>query len=629
MALLKIANLKKSYTITKTQKQDVLKGIDIEFKSGDLVALLGESGCGKSTLINILGGLDTDYTGSVIIKNEFIRDFNEKQMDDYRKKRVGLIFQNYNLIPHMTIKDNVEIAMTVSDIDKNTRHERSLDLLKLVGLANFAEKFPSQLSGGQKQRVAIARALANNPTIILADEPTGALDEDSSQVVMEILKKIAESGKLVIIVTHSDKIASQCGRIVKMENGVIASDTLANKLHISSMRDKEIKPKNLRTKNTIKLAGRNIENQRSRSLLVSIGMSISIMAVMLILCLSSGLSNYINNVYADSLQSLQLVVTKSDSTAFSSTDINYISKLDGIQNIYKTYYSRDVSYKYSDMESYEKFSGVYSYITNECEPDILYGDIVSDSTADESEVCYAVVSDKFATKLNSESFLSVIGQEIIIKCGDNSKTFKISGIIEDNNLIVYIASDKTQSLLGVGENNINLIYLNAKSGLNISALKEDITALGYNVTQAESTLDSVIKYVELGTTLLSVVGGVSLIISAIMIFIVLYISVNERMKEIGILRAIGARKKDIKKMFLFEAGMLGLFSGVVAVGACFVLSFITNMICKSALHYSLISYHLGYYLLGIFASLVISVLAGISPAIKASELDPVEALRAE
>jgi len=190
MALLRVANLNKSYYLNKTQKQEVLKGVDIEFKSGNLVALLGESGCGKSTLINILGGLDMDYTGSIVIKGDFIRDFTEKEMDDYRKKRVGLIFQNYNLISHMSIKENIEIAMTISDVDEKVRTERSMDLLKMVGLAKYANKLPSQLSGGQKQRVAIARALANNPTIILADEPTGALDKDSADLVIKILKKL-------------------------------------------------------------------------------------------------------------------------------------------------------------------------------------------------------------------------------------------------------------------------------------------------------------------------------------------------------------------------------------------------------------------------------------------------------
>lgn len=625
MALLKISNLKKSYTITKTQKQDVLKGIDIEFKSGDLIALLGESGCGKSTLINIIGGLDNDYTGSVIIKNEFIRDFTEKQMDDYRKKRVGLIFQNYNLISHMTIKDNIEIAMTVSDIDEKVRSERAMDLLKLVGLKNFANKLPSQLSGGQRQRVAIARALANNPTIILADEPTGALDEESSQVVMDILKKIAESGKLVIIVTHSDKIARQCGRIVKIEDGKIADDTVINKLKIASTRDKEIKPKNIKSKNVLKLAKNNIAHQKNRSLIVSIGMSIGIMAVMLILCLSAGLSKYINSVYAESLQSLRLVVTSKGGESFSESEIEYISGLSGVQDVYKTYYSRSATYNYLEMEEDEKISFLYSYINAEVEPDLLYGEIKED----DEETSYIVISEEFAKQLNSEKIIAVIGEKVTLKIDSIEKDFQISGIVDGKTNLAYISKTAIYNLMGLESAEYNFIYVDAKSGSYVSSIEEDLSAYGFNVTKSKSTFDSVMSYIDLGTTLLSVVGAVSLIVSAIMIFIVLYISVNERMKEIGILRAIGARKKDIRKMFMFEAGILGLFSGIVAVGMCFALSLITNLICQASLHYSLISYHIGYYLLGVLASFLISILAGISPSMKASELDPVESLRAE
>ena len=142
----------------------------MELGSGELVRLLGESGCGKSTLLNIIGGLDTDYTGSVVIRGKFIRDYSENEMDDYRKKKVGLIFQNYNLIPHMTLKENVEIAMKMTDIEESEMKKRALELLELVGLKEHADKYPNQLSGGQKQRVAIARSLANNPEIILADE---------------------------------------------------------------------------------------------------------------------------------------------------------------------------------------------------------------------------------------------------------------------------------------------------------------------------------------------------------------------------------------------------------------------------------------------------------------------------
>lgn len=179
-AIIRIANLSKTYKITNTIKQDVLRGISGEFNRGELVAILGESGSGKTTLINILGGMDSDYTGSVVIKGKYIRDFQESEMDDYRKKRVGLIFQNYNLIGHMDVISNIEIAMVMSDISEKVRRERALDLLKLVGLEDQAYKMPNQLSGGQKQRIAIARALANNPQIILADEPTGALDKEST-----------------------------------------------------------------------------------------------------------------------------------------------------------------------------------------------------------------------------------------------------------------------------------------------------------------------------------------------------------------------------------------------------------------------------------------------------------------
>lgn len=215
MALLSVTDLHKSYLITKTVQQPVLKGVTIEFRSGDLVALLGESGCGKSTLINILGGLDRDYYGEIRLQNRVLGDFTERELDDYRKKDVGLIFQNYNLIPNMNIRENVEIAMTIADAPADVRRARALELLKLVGLDQSADKMLDQLSGGQRQRVAIARALVNNPTVLLADEPTGALDRDSADAVMTILSRIAEKGKLVIIVTHSERIAAACSRVVR------------------------------------------------------------------------------------------------------------------------------------------------------------------------------------------------------------------------------------------------------------------------------------------------------------------------------------------------------------------------------------------------------------------------------
>ncbi len=626
MALLKVANLKKSYFITKTQKQDVLKGIDIEFKSGDLVALLGESGCGKSTLINILGGLDTDYTGSVIIKNEFIRDYTEKQMDDYRKKRVGLIFQNYNLIPHMSIKENIKVAMTISDIGDKQAEERSMDLLKLIGLSAYADKLPNQLSGGQKQRVAIARALANNPTIILADEPTGALDSDSADIIMQILKKIAEAGKLVIIVTHSEKVASECGRIVKMENGVISSDTVNKKLHIDSKRDKEIVPKNIKTKNVLKMSLKNVKQKKSRSALVSVAMAIGMASVLLILCLSAGLSNYVNNVYAESAQSLQLIASK-NSGAFSETEISDSKSISGINTLTETMSLSDAKYTYNDGDE-ATIKKVQTYYTDIFEPALLYGEIKEDTTTN-----YVLINETLAKAITEDSIIACIGESIKLS-KDNSDTFVISGIYEDiygssKASSVFVSESGLKLLIDDEDYLVNTLYITVSDASYIKAVKEDLTSLGASVFQEESSVDSVMEYIDLGTNILTAVGAISLVVSAIMIFIVLYISVHERMKEIGILRAIGARKKDIRKLFMFEAGTMGLVSGVMAVAGCFVISLITNIICMSTLEYSLISYHIGYYALAIVLNVVISILAGIAPAIKASDLDPVESLRAE
>ncbi len=628
MALLRVANLKKSYNITKTQKQEVLKDINIEFKSGDLIALLGESGCGKSTLINILGGLDTEYTGSVVIKNEFIRDYSEKQMDDYRKKRVGLIFQNYNLIPHMTIKENIKIAMTISDINEKIAEERAIDLLKLIGLANYANKLPNQLSGGQKQRVAIARALANNPTIILADEPTGALDADSAEIVMQILKKIAESGKLVIIVTHSEKVASECGRIIKMENGVIASDTVNKKLHIDTKRDKEIIPKNIKTKNILKMSIRNVKQKKSRSVLVSVAMAIGMAAVLLILCLSSGLSNYVNKVYADSATSLELIATKSDLSAFTDSELSDINGLSGISSSSQTMSLESAKYTYDGGEE-QIIGSIKTYIADGFSPVLLYGEI----KADTSDTNYILINETMAKEIDSESIIACVGKTVSLT-KDNTKTFTISGIYDDiygsskrNN--IFMSETSLKSLIEEDSFIINTIYISVSDASYIQAVKEDLTTLGATVFHEKSSVDSVMEYIDLGTNILTAVGGVSLVVSAIMIFIVLYISVNERMKEIGIMRAIGARKKDIRNLFMFEAGIMGLVAGICAVGACFGISLITNIICLSTLKYALISYNVLYYLAGIILNVLISVLAGIAPAIKASDLDPVEALRAE
>ena len=223
MPVLELKNIRKSYFLGKDEFP-VLKGIDLEFERGDFVSLLGESGGGKSTLMNIIGGLDREYDGDVIIDGVAQKAKKEKDMDAYRRDTIGFIFQSFNLINYLSVLDNILISLKMTSLSEKERVERAIELTKQVGLYEHRKKKPAQLSGGQKQRVAIARALASDPEIILADEPTGALDSQNTKEVLALLRQIAQSGKTVIVVTHSQEVADYGTRTIRLADGQIIGD---------------------------------------------------------------------------------------------------------------------------------------------------------------------------------------------------------------------------------------------------------------------------------------------------------------------------------------------------------------------------------------------------------------------
>ncbi|MGD9909677.1 MAG: ATP-binding cassette domain-containing protein [Candidatus Izemoplasmatales bacterium] len=622
-SLLRLANIKKSYNITKSQQQVVLKGVDIEFSRGELVALVGESGCGKSTLINILGGLDTEYTGSVVVRDQFIRDFTEKQMDDYRKQRVGMIFQNYNLISHLTLAENIEISMRMSDIDYKTRHQRAMDLLTMIGLHEYANKFPSQLSGGQQQRVAIARALANNPSIILADEPTGALDKESEDIILNILKKIVETGKLVIIVTHSEVVASKCSRIVRLDEGVIISDETKYNINDKSKFEKTIMPKPIKTKDIIKISLNNLYQKLSRSILVSVGLSLGIAALILILNLGKGLTNYVNEVYSDNLQTTQITLTNNNFTTFSDTQIEQILSVDGLATVHQTNTLTNIDYSYGDVSG---ILGTVSTYYSDYYPSILYGSLPEDTSG-------IVINEALAAAIGPDGIISSIGTTLEITVDDSVYSYTITGIYDDisssSDLYnIYFDYTNLTTLLGSDYEANTLLVILESVEYTTNALDE-FEALHVNALQADNSANSVLSYIDTGTQVLTGVSAISMVVAAIMIFVVLYITIVERTKEIGILRAIGSRKKDISKMFIVEAGIIGIAGGIFGVLFSFLVTLFTNTITSITLDTTLISYHIGYYAFGIIMSFIVSVIAGIAPAVKAADLDPAVALRYE
>ncbi len=223
-SMLEIKDIHKQYK-TGDMVQNALDGVSLAFRDSEFVAILGPSGSGKTTLLNIIGGLDRYDSGDLIIDGVSTRDYNDRDWDAYRNHSIGFVFQSYNLIPHQTILANVELALTISGVPKGERRERSVEMLRRVGLEKHINKLPNQLSGGQMQRVSIARALVNNPEILLADEPTGALDTQTGIQVMELLKEVARD-RLVIMVTHNPELAQQYAtRIVRVQDGVLLADS--------------------------------------------------------------------------------------------------------------------------------------------------------------------------------------------------------------------------------------------------------------------------------------------------------------------------------------------------------------------------------------------------------------------
>ena len=306
--MLKLQDVKKDYAVGD-HVVHALKGIDLEFREHEFVAILGHSGCGKTTLLNIIGGLDQYSSGDLVINGKSTKNFSDGDWDSYRNHSIGFVFQTYNLIPHQTVLSNVELALTLSGVAPAERRSRAVEALEKVGLGDQIHKKPNQMSGGQMQRVAIARALVNNPDILLADEPTGALDSDTSVQIMEILKEIAKD-KLIIMVTHNPELAeSYASRIIRVRDGLVLDDSMPfhSEEAEQAPKKREKKP-SMGFGTALALSTNNLLTKKTRTLLTAFAGSIGIIGIALIMSLSNGIQNYIDKVQEDTLSSYPITI---------------------------------------------------------------------------------------------------------------------------------------------------------------------------------------------------------------------------------------------------------------------------------------------------------------------------------
>ena len=759
--MLKLENITKIYE-GKNFKQIALNDVTLAFRNNEFVSILGPSGSGKTTLLNIIGGLDKYTYGNLIIDGVSTKKYKERDWNNYRSKKVGFIFQSYNLINHQTVLSNVLLSLNIAGKPKKESIKLAKKVLKDVGLENYIKKKPKELSGGQMQRVAIARALVTNPDIILCDEPTGALDSQTSIQIMELLKKISKE-KLVIMVTHNVTLANKYSdRVIALNDGVITYDTSPYEVENYSLKKIKNKRKAMNKFTSLSLSFNNLLTKKSRTLLTSFAGSIGIIGIALVLSLSKGTQKYINKIEKNTFSKYPISIMESyidyqnmfdkekesckngsicsindlTNNVVNDNKINSISKFSNIlkqnyENINN--YTLDINYNYNiDLNIYkdnrmiENSSLYFKEFFNNNSPllkeyTLIYGKlpekyneivIVTDENGklplslmkslflnediDLSKtinISYEkIIDSKF--KLVSETSYYIYendtwqyiknNQDKINDILDKSINLKITGILKLNKdaiisesgfigyskkLINYLndevnSSNIKKSILENKDinpltNNLydeNMTYemlldsisINDKNPIKIDIYpkdyksKEKIESIIKKYNEENSNdkvyytdylkvfLNSITSLIKMITYVLTAFIGVSLIVSSIMISIITYISVLERTKEIGILRSLGASKKDIKNIFKAETIIIGTISGFIGVGVTLLLNKVIDKVIYNLMGISHITYlPWNYIFYLILISIVLCLISGLVPAKIASKKDPVISLRSE
>ncbi len=412
--MLKLVNIKKDYNMGDTTVE-ALKGIDIEFRNNEFVSILGPSGCGKTTLLNIIGGLDRYTSGDLIISGRSTKEYNDADWDTYRNHSIGFVFQSYNLIPHQSVLQNVELALTLSGVSKSERKARAKKALQDVGLGDQINKKPGEMSGGQMQRVAIARALVNNPDIILADEPTGALDTETSVQVMEILKEISKD-RLIIMVTHNPDLAKKySSRIINMLDGVITHDSMPlsaeeskNETALDTARntkEKSIKKTSMSFGTSFMLSLKNLITKKGRTILTSFAGSIGIIGIALILAISQGMTAYIEAVQESTLSVYPLTL--------EASTVDMTTLMEAFMNITadETTHEKDAVYEKSAL--YDMINAMNNIEESKNDLKAFKKYLEKEITTDSTQLATAVNGVQYSYDLDIQIYTENVDGEIL------------------------------------------------------------------------------------------------------------------------------------------------------------------------------------------------------------------------
>lgn len=631
--LLKLENIKKEYKISKSNKQIILNDINLELSSGEFVCIYGESGSGKSTLMNIIGGLDNNYDGKVKINDVNIKKLD---LDNYRRDKIGFVFQNFNLISYLTVFENVMLMLDMVKLKEKEKIKRTKEALRKVGLIKHSHKKPNELSGGMKQRVALARAIINEPDIILADEPTGALDKKNANKVLNILKNLSLEGKLVIVVTHSNNVKKFANKIITLDGGkIIKFDNISdNKLDKKSS---EFLKRGLNSSICIKLGINNIFKNLKRNILIIIASSIGVIGILISLYVGSGVKKYINDEIKNNIDPLSFNITEKgknelyDIKYYSESEISKIKKIKHVKNIVKnvSYSSAYIIYK---NKKYDLVS--LSSYTNMNEKNIKKGNILKDndivfSEYLENNIDGNVIDNYVSLYLLDTSNLEPKMISVDLKVSGIYKNGKID--LLNNSNYAYVKYETLEKIYNDYDMKLKPTELKIEidNKNNIEYVKKEIKKLGYELSNMQDYTNTIFNYLDIATFIISSFSFISLIVSIIMIITIFNINVLERTKEIGIFRAIGFRKKDIKRIFKAEAMLIGVLTGITSSYFSIIISKLIKKVTISKFNVNLVNVEFKYIICGLIISIIVCFIGSIYPSNKASKLNIVDALRYE
>jgi len=644
--IIEINNLNKKFGEGNNEVH-ILKNINLSIKAGDFIAIIGASGSGKSTLMNILGCLDTASDGSYKIDGEETNKMNSDGLAALRRKKFGFIFQRYNLLSTLTAIENVALPAVYSGIPQIDREARAKSILSDLGLEDKIKNKPNELSGGQQQRVSIGRALMNGGEIILADEPTGALDSHSGEMVMDIIKDLHKKGHTIILVTHDKNIANYANRIIEIKDGEIISDS--SKISTMNSIKKEItKEKNGfsffqdQLKESFKMALNAISAHKLRSFLTMLGIIIGIASVVSIVALGNGsqqkilsdissmgtntIDIYPGEGFGDMRSGKVKTLTANDSQVLnrqsyvdSSTPNSSTSGALTYKNIAVNAQVKGVGYEFFDVKGIEIARG-----------NKFYQKDVHNSTQ------VAVIDKNTQNKLfpNGED---PIGKILFI----NKKPLKIIGVSQekksafgnDDNLNIWSPYTTVMNRIS-GSKNIDSITVKVKDNVSMQAAEKNIIDLltvkhggkkDFFTMNTDSIKQTVESTTNTMTLLISSIAVIALIVGGIGVMNIMLVSVTERTKEIGVRMAIGAREYNILQQFLIEAILICLIGGAAGIALSYGISLLFNHIVTNfAMTFSTMS-----IVMAVVCSTMIGIIFGFMPARNASKLNPITALSRE